>query len=92
MKKFNQGIKIQPLVNPLGFKYGKDCFGPEVEQRTLDLIRKSLLDPHCSGPEIVYSIAIVAFIFIWKFIPETKGKTLEEMESFWGFKNGSKYV
>ena len=29
------------------------------------------------------AIAIVAFLFVWKFIPETKGKTLEEMESFW---------
>jgi len=32
----------------------------------------------------IYGImAILAALFVWKFIPETKGKTLEEMESFW---------
>ena len=27
--------------------------------------------------------SIAAFLFIWKIIPETKGKTLEEMERLW---------
>ena len=58
MEKFEPGINIQPLVNPLSFQYGEDCFGPEAEQRTLDSIRKSLMNPNCSGPEIVYSIAM----------------------------------
>lgn len=32
----------------------------------------------------VYGImAVLSGIFIWKFIPETKGKTLEEMEQIW---------
>ncbi|MBR5296691.1 MAG: sugar porter family MFS transporter, partial [Parabacteroides sp.] len=32
----------------------------------------------------VYGLmGILAALFIWKFVPETKGKTLEEMESFW---------
>lgn len=56
--KFDPGFNIEPLVNPLGFNYGKDCFGPTVENRTLDSIRKSLMDPNCDGPEIVYSIAM----------------------------------
>jgi sugar porter (SP) family MFS transporter len=28
-------------------------------------------------------IAIAAFIFVWKMIPETKGRTLEEIEKWW---------
>ncbi|MEM6699901.1 MAG: D-xylose transporter XylE [Bacteroidota bacterium] len=28
-------------------------------------------------------ISILAALFVWKYIPETKGKTLEEMEAFW---------
>ena len=28
-------------------------------------------------------MGILAALFIWKFVPETKGKTLEEMEDFW---------
>ena len=32
----------------------------------------------------VYGImAILAMFMVWKFVPETKGKTLEEMESVW---------
>ena len=56
--QFNPGFDITPTTAPLGFKYGDDCFGPEVENRTLDSIRKSLLDPECDGPEVVYTIAM----------------------------------
>lgn len=56
--KFNPGFDIQPTVNPMGFRYGQDVFGPVVENRTLESIRKSLLDPDCSGPDPVYSIAM----------------------------------
>ncbi|CAN5560677.1 arabinose-proton symporter AraE [soil metagenome] len=28
-------------------------------------------------------MAICAFLFVWKMVPETKGKTLEEIESYW---------
>lgn len=32
----------------------------------------------------IYGImALLSAIFIWKFVPETKGKTLEEMEQLW---------
>jgi glucose-6-phosphate isomerase, archaeal len=58
MKKFNPGIDIRPAPFPMGFVYGPGVFGPEVENRTLDSIRESLLDPDCMGPEIVYSIAM----------------------------------
>jgi len=28
-------------------------------------------------------IGVMAAWFVWKFVPETKGKTLEEMEELW---------
>ena len=56
--EFNPGFDIIPTVNPMGFKYGADVFGPQVENRYLRDIRGSLSDPQCDGPEIVYSIAM----------------------------------
>ena len=28
-------------------------------------------------------MCLLAFVFVWKFIPETKGRSLEEIEKFW---------
>ena len=56
--EFDPGFDIRPAEKGLGFIYGPDTFGPEIENRTLDTIRQSLMDPHCKGPEIVYSIAM----------------------------------
>lgn len=37
----------------------------------------------------IYGImGVFAFIFVWKFVPETKGKSLEEMEELWVTKSG----
>ncbi len=55
---FDPGFTIQPVTDPLGFIYGDDCFGPVVENRKLNDIRKSLRNPDCDGPEVVYSIAM----------------------------------
>jgi glucose-6-phosphate isomerase len=55
---FNPGFDISPTSHPMGFTYGSGVFGPEVEIRTLDAIRKSLLDPNCTGPDPVYAIAM----------------------------------
>jgi len=55
---FNPGIDVTPTINPFGFLYGEHCFGPEVEIRTLDSIRKSLRNPDCEGPQEVYAIAM----------------------------------
>jgi len=52
------GFGIKSTLNPLGFEYADDVFGPKVENRTLDSIRKSLKDPNCKGPETVYAIAM----------------------------------
>lgn len=56
--RFDPGFNIKPEFSPMGFLYGQDVFGPEVENRMLDDIRPSLMDPACQGPEIVYSIAM----------------------------------
>jgi glucose-6-phosphate isomerase len=55
---FHPGISITPDASGTGFIYGEDVFGPKAENRRLDDIRKSLLDPLCPGPDIVYSIAM----------------------------------
>jgi glucose-6-phosphate isomerase len=52
------GFDIKSIKNPMGFEYGEGCFGPLVENRKLEDIRKSLKDPNSNGPEIVYSIAM----------------------------------
>lgn len=56
--EFNPGFDIRPTTNPMGFHYGQTVFGPEAEYRSLDSIRKSLLDPQCEGPDPVYCIAM----------------------------------
>lgn len=55
---FDPGFGIRPVYDPLGFEYEETAFGPEVENRRLDAIRSSLMDPECEGPDIVYSIAM----------------------------------
>lgn len=57
-RHFDSGLNISPVSGKLDFEYGGGCFGPPVENRTLDSIRKSLADPACDGPEIVYAIAM----------------------------------
>ncbi len=58
LMEFYPGFDITPTSHPMGFVYGEGCFGPPVEYRSLDAIRKSLLDPECSGPDPVYAIAM----------------------------------
>lgn len=55
---FYPGFDITPKHSPMGFEYGNDVFGPEVEQRLINDIRFSLREPDCNGPEIVYAIAM----------------------------------
>lgn len=55
---FNPGLAVTALHDPLGFSYGDGIFGPNPEFRSLDAIRKSLLDPDCDGPDPVYAIVM----------------------------------
>lgn len=36
-------------------------------------------------------MSVLSAIFVWKFIPETKGKTLEQMESIWKKPTGNQH-
>lgn len=49
-------VSLKP--DQLAFEYGPGVVGPVAEFRRLDAIRPSLLDPHCSGPDPVYGIAM----------------------------------
>lgn len=55
---FNNGIEIKYNFETKEFIYGENSFGPKTEKRKLDDIRKSLKNPSCEGPEVVYSIAM----------------------------------
>ncbi len=55
---FKPGLHISIKGHPLGMVYGDDCYGPPVEVRKLNDIRKSLLQQDCDGPEDVYAIAM----------------------------------
>jgi glucose-6-phosphate isomerase len=57
--KFDPGLDIHFDRSQFRFLYGEGSFGPaQPEIRKLDDIRTSLLDPGCTGPENIYSIAM----------------------------------
>lgn len=56
--EFYPGFEIEVDNEKLNFKYGSNTFGPEVEKRYLDDIRKSLRDQRASGPSVPYAIAM----------------------------------
>lgn len=55
---FNNGIGINYNFYLKEFIYAENSFGPKTEKRKLDDIRKSLKNPSCTGPDVVYSIAM----------------------------------
>jgi membrane protein implicated in regulation of membrane protease activity len=43
-----------------------------------------------AGVFLLYAIvSIAAFLFVWRRVPETKGRTLEEIEKFWSSQRSS---
>jgi glucose-6-phosphate isomerase len=56
--KFDPGIGVVPVREPLGFRYEPGTFGPQPETRSLDAIRPSLRDPACTGPDPSYAIVM----------------------------------
>ena len=56
--KFDPGMGVIPVRQPLGFRYAAGAFGPEPEVRALDAIRPSLRNPNCAGPDPVYAIVM----------------------------------
>lgn len=55
---FDHGLDLNVETDPLGFSYGPNLFGPDIELRRLDDIRGSLRDPASDGPDVVYAIAM----------------------------------
>jgi glucose-6-phosphate isomerase, archaeal len=58
MTSIDTGLDLHATRDPLGWRFGPGVFGPKPELRALDAMRKSLLDPRCSGPDVVYAIAM----------------------------------
>lgn len=52
------GLNIGIDFERMDFIYGDQTFGPPIEKRYLDDIRKTLKDPKSAGPDVVYSIAM----------------------------------
>ena len=39
-------------------------------------------------PYLIFaSFCLITFVFVWRLVPETKGKTLEELEALWTGEN-----
>lgn len=54
---------------------------------TFPVVNRSALNAQAFNGALPYLVfaffCVVAFVLIWRFLPETKGKTLEEIEKIW---------
>jgi glucose-6-phosphate isomerase len=56
--QFDPKLGVRSHAHDLTFSYDEGVFGPKPDYRRLDDIRRSLRDPHCAGPDPVYSIVM----------------------------------
>lgn len=54
----NPGFGIHLSEDGMDFTYDPDCFGPPCQRRRLADIRASLMNPDCTGPDVLYAIAM----------------------------------
>lgn len=53
--------------------------------QTFPMLQSSIGEAHTFWLYMLMSV--IAFVFVWRMVPETKEKTLEEIEQFWKLKN-----
>ena len=83
-----------PGVSEINMDRGEEKPIPPAEERYrrgffITLTNPVLLDTISPGGTffLYAGLTIPAIWFIWKYVPETKGKTLEQIEKFWKGKN-----
>lgn len=52
------GFSVEADTDTMEFVYGEEVFGPVTEKRRIDDVRRTLRERDCTGPEILYSIAM----------------------------------
>lgn len=66
---------------------GAQWFFNGVVATSFPLVNRSVVNQEQFNGALAYFIfaffCLIAFVFVWKLLPETKGKTLEEIESLW---------
>ncbi len=66
---------------------GAQCLTSALVTNVFPILHKSHFNSVNFNGALTYflfaSVCIIAILFIWRLVPETKGKTLEEMEQLW---------
>ena len=66
---------------------GAQCLTSALVTNGFPILHKSHLNIVNFNGALAYflfaSVCVIAILFIWRLVPETKGKTLEEMEQLW---------
>jgi SP family xylose:H+ symportor-like MFS transporter len=66
---------------------GAQCLTSALVTNVFPILHKSHFNSFNFNGALAYflfaSVCIIAILFIWRLVPETKGKTLEEMEQLW---------
>ena len=71
----------------LSIVIGAQCLASALVTNGFPILNKSefnMLSFNGALPYLIFAfICVVAIVFVWRWVPETKGKTLEEMEQLW---------